>query len=598
MTTTAEVRAQLTGPGGPFEVVTETINGIEMKVYKSSMASLRDVAAAGLARGNEQPFLVYGDLRMGPAEFVERANSVANHLHDDFGVGHGDRVAVLSANNPEWCLSFWATVNLGAILVGLNGWWKTDEIIYGLQDSGAKVLVADGRRFERIAEHLGDLPDLEAVFLVDHESDDPSPALRGRSGPGNDPRVHGYPVLTGDPTAALPEVPIAEDDPAVIFYTSGTTGKPKGAISTHRNMVANLMNTLFNGVLTAMTTDPDPDDDDDDDDDDDAAANNAPGMGAGQSVSLFTSPLFHVSGCHSTLVVGLLAGLRLVMPEGKFDPDTALRLIEDEGVTIWATVPTMVWRVCEYPGRHDYDTATVTTVAFGGSPSADELQRKVRDTFPNVRSTSNVYGLTESSSAATIISGKEALAKPTSVGPPVPVVDLKIVDPEGDEVPTGETGEVLLKGPIIMAGYWGKPEATAETVQDGWLHTGDIGRVDDEGYLYITDRAKDMIIRGGENIYCVEIENRLVEHPAVADAAIIGVAHPELGEEVKAVVQVEGGHQLTETEVRAWVGDALAQFKVPAYVELTDDRLPRNASGKLLKNVLRGEGEVSFSETM
>jgi long-chain acyl-CoA synthetase len=577
MATTAEVRAQLTGPGGPFEVVTEVVNGVEMKVYKSSMSSLREVAAAGMARGNDQPFLVYGDLRLGPAEFVERSNAVAKHLNDDFGVGHGDRVAVLSANNPEWCLSFWATVNLGGILVGLNGWWKTDEIIYGLQDSGAKVLVADGRRFERIADHLGDLPDLEAVFLVDHESDDL-----------DDPRVHDFSLLTGDPTPVLPDVPIAPDDPAVIFYTSGTTGRPKGAISTHRNMVANLMNTLFNGVLTGMMAAQD--------DGDGGGA--APGMGKSQTVSLFTSPLFHVSGCHSTLVVGLLAGLRLVMTEGKFEPEKALQLIEEEGVTIWATVPTMVWRVCEHPARHDYDTSTVTSVAFGGSPSADELQRKVRDTFPNVRSTSNVYGLTESSSAATIISGKDAQAKPTSVGPPVPVVDLKIADPEGNEVRTGQTGEVLLKGPIIMPGYWGKPEATAETVRNGWLHTGDVGHVDDEGYLYITDRAKDMIIRGGENIYCVEIENRLVEHPKVADAAIIGVAHPELGEEVKAVVQVEPGETLTEDEVRRWVAETLAQFKVPTYVELSGDNLPRNASGKLLKNVLRGEGEVSFSETM
>ena len=575
MATTAEVRAQLTGPGGPFEVVTEVVNGVEMKVYKSSMTSLREVAAAGMARGNDQPFLVYGDLRLGPAEFVERSNSVANHLHDEAGVGHGDRVAVLSANNPEWCLTFWATVNLGAILVGLNGWWKTDEIVYGLQDSGAKVLVADGRRFERIAAHLDELPDLEAVYLVDAETDE-----------FDDPRVRDFSLLTGDPTPVLPDVPIAPDDPAVIFYTSGTTGRPKGAISTHRNMIANLMNTLFNGVLTGMMAA----------EEDDGAA--APGLGKGQTVSLFTSPLFHVSGCHSTLVVGLLAGLRLVMTEGKFEPEKALELIEEEGVTIWATVPTMVWRVCEHPARHDYDTSTVTSVAFGGSPSADELQRKVRDTFPNVRSTSNVYGLTESSSAATIISGKDAQAKPTSVGPPVPVVDLKIVDPDGNEVPTGQTGEVLLKGPIIMPGYWGKPEATAETVRDGWLHTGDVGHVDEDGYLYITDRAKDMIIRGGENIYCVEIENRLVEHPKVADAAIIGVPHPELGEEVKAVVQVEPGETLTEDEVRQWVAETLAQFKVPTYVELSDDKLPRNASGKLLKNVLRGEGEVSFSETM
>jgi long-chain acyl-CoA synthetase len=275
-----------------------------------------------------------------------------------------------------------------------------------------------------------------------------------------------------------------------------------------------------------------------------------------------------------------------------------LRLIEDEQVTIWATVPTMVWRVCEHPGRHDYDTSTVGTVAFGGSPSAEELQRMIGETFSNVRSTSNAYGLTESSSVATVINGADVRAKPDSVGPPMPVVEIRIIDANGDALGPNETGEVLIKGPIIMPGYWGKPEATAETVIDGWLHTGDVGHLDEDGYLFITDRAKDMIIRGGENIYCVEIEQRLVDHDAIADAAVIGIAHPELGEEVKAVVQVASGETITEDEVKAWVADALADFKVPEYVALTDDKLPRNASGKLLKNVLRGEGEVSFAETM
>jgi long-chain acyl-CoA synthetase len=298
------------------------------------------------------------------------------------------------------------------------------------------------------------------------------------------------------------------------------------------------------------------------------------------------------------LVVGLLAGLKLIMIEGRFEPKKALELIQDNGVTLWATVPTMVWRVCEDPSRHDYDTSTVVSVAFGGSPSADELQRKVHETFPNVRSTTNAYGLTESSSVATAIGGQDAIDKPTSVGPPVPTLELKIRDKNGNEVATGQTGEVTMYGPLIMAGYWNKPEATAETVRDGWLYTGDIGYVDDDGFLYITDRKKDMIIRGGENIYCVEIENRLVEHPAIADAAVIGVPHPELGEEVKAVVQVEPGHTITEDEVRDWVRETLAGFKVPTYVEIREEKLPRNASGKLLKNVLRGSGDVSFAETM
>jgi len=570
MTSMGDVRGQLTGPGGPFEVVTEVVNGIEMKVYKDRMPSLREVPTAAINRG-DQDFLVYGDKRWTYGEFVRQANGVAHALARDAGVGHGDRVAVLSANNPEWCLAFWATVDLGAILVGLNGWWKTDEILYGLDDSGSKVLVADAKRFERIADQLDQAPGLEHIYLIDGDPAD-----------YDDPRIHAFSELMGEPTDEFPDTDIAEDDPAVIFYTSGTTGRPKGAISTHRNMVANLQNTLFNSIATVM-----------------ANPETTPlDSGGGQTVGLLTSPLFHVSGCHSSLVVGMIAGVKLVIPEGRFDPDHALQLIQDEGVTIWATVPTMVWRVCEHPARHDYDTSTVTSVAFGGSPSADELQRKVRDTFPNVKSTSNAYGLTESSSVATVISGKDAQERPDSVGPPVPVVDLAIVDPSGKAVPQGQTGEVLIKGPIIMPGYWNKPEATAETVIDGWLHTGDIGYLDEDGFLFITDRAKDMIIRGGENIYCVEIEQRLVDHPAVADAAVIGVPHPELGEEVKAVVQVQPGAALTEEDVKAWVAETLANFKVPAYVEIVDDKLPRNASGKLLKNVLRGEGEVSFSETM
>jgi long-chain acyl-CoA synthetase len=585
--TTAEVREQLTGPGGAFEVVRDTVDGIEMRVYKDRLPNLRSVAEIASMRGDAEPFLVFGERRIGFTEFFGLANSVAASWRDGYGLVHGDRVAVLSANNPEWCLSFWATVNSGAVLVGLNGWWKTDEIIYGLQDSGSKILVADRGRFERIAAVVGtdELPDLEAVFLADVDPADVADLVpeAGRS------MLHRFDELTAEPTTTMPDTPIDEADYAVIFYTSGTTGRPKGAISSHRSMIANLQNTIYNTMAAALVAASD---------DPLAGAGDAAPAKSGQNVALLTSPLFHVSGCHSSLVVGTLGGLRLVIPEGKFEPAKALQLIQAEGVTIWATVPTMVWRVCEYPDRHDFDTSTVTSVAFGGSPSADELQRKVRDTFPNVKSTSNAYGLTESSSVATVINGQDAIDKPTSVGPPVPVVEIRIVGADGQPVPQGETGEVHLKGPIIMPGYWNKPEATADTVVEGWLKTGDIGRLDADGFLYITDRAKDMIIRGGENIYCVEIEQRLVDHPAIADAAVIGVAHPELGEEVKAVVQTEPGQTITAEEVKTWVAETLANFKVPAYVEIQTDKLPRNASGKLLKNVLRGEGEVSFAETM
>ncbi|MGH9111075.1 MAG: class I adenylate-forming enzyme family protein, partial [Acidimicrobiales bacterium] len=558
--------------------VTDDVLGRPMQVYKERMRSLREIPQAAIGRGDDATFLVHGDRSYGFRTFVEASNGLAAALAVRCGVASGDRVAVLSQNNPDWCLAFWATVSSGAILVGLNGWWKADEILYGLQDSGAKVLVADHKRFERIAGRLGEATELTHVFLVDCDPAELDVVDVADGGV----KLARFDELVADPTDRFPDTPIGEDDPAVIFYTSGTTGRAKGAISTHRSMIANLQNTFYTAVAGAMAN---PD------------AGSA--LGGGPTVSLLTSPLFHVSGCHSNLVVGMLAGVKLVIPVGRFHPAQVLELIADHGVTVWASVPTMVWRVCEHPARHDYDTSTVTTVAFGGSPSADELQRRIAETFPNVRTTSNAYGLTETSSVATVNSGADARRKPQSVGPPVPGVEVRIVDPTNRSVGEGETGEVCIRGAILMKGYWNKPEATAEAIDhEGFLHTGDIGHLDDEGFLTITDRKKDMIIRGGENIYCVEIENRLVEHPDVADAAIIGVPHAELGEEVKAVVQVEPGASLSADDVRAWVRAELADFKVPAHVELRTDPLPRNASGKLLKNVLRGEGEVSFAETM
>ena len=573
MPSSEEIRAQLTGPGGPFEVVTEEVGGVGMKVFKDRFPDLRTVASFGLAHGDKE-FLVHGDRRITFGDFMRTANSVSRGL-TDVGVVHGDRVAVLSQNNPEWCLTFWGTVDLGAVLVGLNGWWNEDEIVYGLEDSGAKVLVVDRKRFERVAGEVDRIDGLEHVYLVDAEPED----FAAPDGTVS-PKLHRFDELTTRPTDDLPTVELQEDDPAVIFYTSGTTGRPKGAISTHRNMIANLQNTVFLLTFGAMTTP------------------GAGGGGGGQPVALFTSPLFHVSGCHSGLVVGMMAGMRMVMIDGRFTPEAAFELIEREQVMIWATVPTMIWRACEHPDRHAYDTSSVITVSFGGSPSADELQRRIRETFPNVKATTNAYGLTESSSVATTLSGGDSLTKPESVGLPMPTVDIAIAGPDGTHLPPGETGEVLIRGPIIMPGYWNKPEATASTVIDGWLHTGDVGHVDDDGYLFITDRAKDMLIRGGENVYCVEIENRLVEHPLIADAAVVGVPHPELGEEVKAVIEVVDGAELTDADVRAWVAETLAAFKVPAHVERWDGKLPRNASGKLLKNVIRGEGHVSFAETM
>jgi steroid-24-oyl-CoA synthetase len=555
----------LTRAGDPFEVVTEEVRGVPTKVYKHRLRNLREIALVAPYR-LETPHIVYGDRRISFDDFLRGANSISRALGRDFGVAPGDRVAVLSANNPEWCLAFWGVVNSGGVLVGLNRWWKADEVLYGLENSGTKVLIADRSRFQRVADRIGQTPSLEAVLVV---------------GPGDiktGGRIHSFEELMGEPGLELPHTPIDEDDPAVIFYTSGTTGRPKGAISTHRSMLANLQNTLYSRIVNGL--------------------NDAFPEPEGQLASLLTTPLFHVSGCHSNMVVGLFNGIRLVIPEGRFDPVTCARLIEEERITVWAAVPTMIWKFCTEPAIRRYDLSSVASVGYGGSPSSGELQRMVVETFPGLRRITNAYGLTESSSVATTITGKELLDRPDSVGQPMPAVDIRIAGPEGEEVPRGEVGEIWIKGPTVMPGYWNDPDATAETITDGWLHTGDIGRVDEEGFLYVTDRAKDMIIRGGENIYCVEIENRLVEHAGILDAAVIGVPHPELGEEVRAVVQLVAGSQISEADVRSWVAETLADFKVPAYVELRSESLPRNASGKLVKNALRGLEDESPTDLM
>jgi long-chain acyl-CoA synthetase len=324
-----------------------------------------------------------------------------------------------------------------------------------------------------------------------------------------------------------------------------------------------------------------------------------PELGAGlQPASLLVVPLFHTTGCHATMVVNFASGGKLVlMPPGRFEPDTAMEMIEREQITSIGGVPTVMWRLVDSPNFAKFDLSSVKRISYGGAPAAPELVERINAAFPNVKdSLGTAYGLTETASVVTIISGDEYLAHPNSVGKPVPTVQVQLVGPDGTPVPAGENGEIWVKGPTVMAhGYWQRPDANAEAFTDGWFHTGDVGRFDAEGYLYIVDRAKDMIIRAGENVYCVEVENVLYEHPDIIDAAVVGVPHQQLGEEVKAIVQLRPGAALTAEDVRAWCGERMAAFKVPEYVEFRTDPLPRNPAGKVLKNALRGT-TTSFAE--
>jgi len=564
--------AQITGPGGAMEIVVEDVLGQPVQVYRRRMRSLRELMSQNATR-TDTPFLVQGDRRFSLGEHDRIARRIARGLAS-IGIAKGDRVAVVSANNPEWVFTWWACAILGAICVPLNAWQKSEELSFALGDSACKVVIADRKRLDLITPILDDLPGLVDIFLVGELDEGDLGVVRafdelcgGRDDPGEDP--------------GMPAGDLDEDDILAILYTSGTTGRPKGATITHRQTIANLQNIICLGLAQVKA----------------GVAVGVRGGEAGvQDASLLVVPLFHVTGCLATMVVNYATGGKLVlMPPGRFDPSAAMATIERERVTSIGGVPTVMWRIIESPDFADYDLSSVRRASYGGAPAAPELVDRIDQAFPKLRKTlSTAYGLTETASVATALGGDDYFAHPSSCGRAVPTLELQIRDDEAREVPRGERGEIWIKGPTVMLrGYWNRPEVNADVLVDGWFRTGDIARQDEEGFVYIVDRAKDMIIRAGENIYCVEIENVLYDYPGVVDVAVVGVPHVQLGEEVKAVVHLKPGSQATAEDLRAHCRRHLADFKVPAHVELRDEPLPRNPAGKILKATLRG-GENTF----
>jgi len=496
-----ETHRALTAPGGLFEVEEREIRGIHTRTWKNAPPTVRSLFE--LSRGHgERSFLVYENDRMTFEEHYRAVVSLANVLVDRYEIRNGDRVAIAMRNFPEWPIVFWAAVSVGAVVVPLNAWWTGAELEYGLSNSGACLLFADAERADRLLPHLGKL-DLRDAIAVRSEREPESPLKRFEEVIGR-----------AEPDASLPEVAIDPDDDATIFYTSGTSGKPKGALGTHRNMCTNVVSLMFAQARAALRRGEEP---------------AAPGSEAEQGASLISVPFFHATGCHSILVASMLIGSKLVMMY-KWDPERALELIERERITQFGGVPAMVWQVLEAPSFAKRDLSSVTSIGYGGAPAPPELVTRLKQEFPEV-APSNGYGLTETSSVTTLNSAEDYQAKPDSVGAPVAVCELRVVDEEGGDAPPGGIGELWIKGPNVVKGYWNNPEATAESFTDGWLHSGDLARIDDEGFVYIADRVKDMLIRGGENVYCVEVEDALYTHPDVMDAAVIGLPHRVLGEE-------------------------------------------------------------------
>jgi long-chain acyl-CoA synthetase len=567
-----EATAQLTAPGQLFETERAVVNGIEMTVWKCAPAHLGQILDLSLRHG-DLDFLVYEDTHYTYDQHYRIVSTLAARLLDA-GVAKGDRVAIAARNLPEWVMAFWASSIAGSVVTPLNAWWTTDELVYGLEDSGTSMLFVDEERLERVRDHLDDLERLTTVVVMSEE-----PGRSARLGRAmSRVRVIDFDDFLGDvdPAATPPGVDMQPDDDATMLYTSGTTGHPKGAVGSHRNAITNFMNLAFSAQRFALRfrdpTDVTP---------------------ATQNAGLVNIPFFHATGSLAFLVPSTAAGGKIVMMH-HFDARRALKVIEAEHITTIGGVPTIAMQIIDHPDFEQFDTSSIKSISYGGAPAPPELVARLRAKFPGGQP-HNGYGLTETSAGIAGNTGPDYSAKPSSCGPAYPVNEVAIVPEEfeGDEptsdLPSGPdvVGELWIKGPNVIRGYWNKPEETTRSFTKGWLRTGDIARIDDDGFIYIVDRKKDVIIRGGENVYSVMVEAAIFEHPDVIDCAVVGFPHPTLGEEVAAVVVLRPGRVVEAEEIARHVAARLAKFEVPTKVVFRAMALPRNPQGKVLKRELR-----------
>ena len=552
-----EAIAAATAPGQIFELVDADVRGVRTQVFKNAPAHLGQVFAMARNHGDKD-FLVYQDERLSFTQTMDRVDALAHALVERYGVKKGDRVAVAMRNYPEWCMSFAAILSVGGISVSMNSWWKTEEMDYALRDSAPKVLICDDERYatgRATCEALG-----IRVLLV--RSAQPAQSAQSATGADQWDDV----VKLGNKPAP---VDISPDDDATILYTSGTTGFPKGAVSTHRAVISALMafslRQTVDGMRATTKLEPDP---------------FPPSF-------ILIVPLFHVTGCVPVMMSCFVAGLKLVIMY-KWEPETAMQLIEREKITNFVGVPTQSWDLVNHPAFPNYDLSSLRGVGGGGAPAPTALVQKVAGSFKKGGPQLG-YGMTETNAFGPGNRGQDYLERPTSTGRAVLPMRVEIRDDKRRALAPGQTGDIWMSGPMLIRGYWNKPDATAATIVDGWLLSGDIGRMDEDGFLYIEDRAKDMILRAGENVYGAEVEHAIYEHPAVHEAAVFGLPHERLGEEVAVAVYPKLGMSITAAELWKFLDGKIASFKVPSHVVVLAEPLPRNAAGKFLKRELRDQ---------
>jgi long-chain acyl-CoA synthetase len=562
-----EVWGELTAPGAPFEVKEVEVRGVRIKTYVTAPDSLREVWLASAAHG-EKDYLVYEDERCTYAEAHRQVARLANWLIEN-DIRPGDRVAIAMRNYPEWMLAYWASVSIGATAVGMNAWWTEPEMAFGIRDSAPKVLICDQERLERFLPQRAGLPDCRVVGV---RLPEPLPT----------DVIDWAEICDNDAISdVMPEVVVEPDQDACIFYTSGTTGRPKGAQLTHRGCVNNLLSLVFWNMTQSAASQR-------------VAASSpaqtqpeeAAGSG-GQPASLICTPLFHVTANNCIAHSMTLAGGKLVHMY-KWEAGEALKLIEQEQITNFSGVPVMARELIAHPDFEKTDTSSLKALGGGGAQLQPDLVAKIEKTVATARPGTG-YGMTETCGVITANSADFFVDKPASAGPALPTFDTKCIDADGKTVPVGQVGELCVRGGQVIRGYLNREAETAESIQDGWLRTGDIARIDDDGFIFIVDRAKDMVLRGGENVYCAEVEAVLFDHSSVAECAVFGVPDDRLGEEVAAAIVLQPGSENDVDALRAHCATSLAKYKIPRYIWVSSDPLPRNASGKFLKRQLREE---------
>jgi acyl-CoA synthetase (AMP-forming)/AMP-acid ligase II len=543
---------QLCQPGAPFEIETRKNANTELRFYKNAPHTVRELLDTG-RNFNDQEFLVYQNERLSFTAFFAKADAFAHFLIAELAIAKGERIAIAMRNYPEWMIAYYAIVSVGAVVVPLNSWGSADELHYGLSDSQAKLVICDQPRHDAI-HSANDKLACQTILV------------RPKAGQDG---LFFEDIIRANLGAKMPEVRCNSDDIAQIMYTSGTTGQPKGAVSTHSNICQALFSFEFHGMCSAMA--------------------NPDAIGKMFSTgftpcTLLSVPLFHVSGCYAAFLLNLRAGRKIVMMY-KWSAEEALTLIAKERVTIFSAVPSMVVDLLRHPKFAHTDTASLFSIGGGGTACPASFSSAIAENLSDAY-VGTGYGMTETNAICSSCTGDAFLYKPNSAGTLSPLVEWQTRSPEGEILAKGEVGEIWLKSACNISTYWQKPEATAESFKDGWMATGDIGYIDDENFVFLVDRAKDIIIRGGENIYPAEIENRLSQHPAIADSAIIAVPDERLGETPGAVIRVQHGMNITEIDIKHYLADKLAAFKQPSHVWFVDRELPRNPAGKILKREL------------